>query len=160
MIFRPVPIGYSLLKVLAFRFLFHFFSAPTNYAWSALKRQPLGLESPCLLYYRGLWQKCTGLPWISLLANFMGTSRWFAHLREVTLTTGGGGAKKLGEIYPRNFAIPPIERTRNFAIPPILQHQNFATPPYKVCHAYCMISVHLHFGHLITLGIMSGGYEM
>ncbi len=52
-------------------------------------------------------------------------------LREVTLTTGGGGSKKLGEIYPRNFAIPPIERTPNFAIPPILPHQNFAIPPIQ-----------------------------
>ncbi len=30
-----------------------------------------------VLYYRGPWHKCTGPPWISLLANFMGTSYIF-----------------------------------------------------------------------------------
>ncbi len=31
---------------------------------------------------------------------------------------GRGGAKKLGESYPHNFVIPPIERTPHFVMPP------------------------------------------
>ena len=50
--------------------------------------------------------------------------------RDTSLTTGGG-TKESGKIYPRNFAIPPIEKVFNFVIPPIRQDRDFAIPPIQ-----------------------------
>ncbi len=77
--------------------------------------------SACFRYDLGCFQSVHGFVF-----------RWF---KGSDINYGREGAKKLGEIYPRNFVIPPMERTQNFAIPPILAHQNFAIPPYKV-HVY------------------------
>ncbi len=79
-----------------FVYLFFCFGAPTDYGFRPIKVEPMVLESwnirwfmkhgkqthllgqrtfaIDLLYERGLWQNCTGPPWISLFTNFMGKS--------------------------------------------------------------------------------------
>ena len=78
---------------------------------------------------------------------------------------GTGGATKLGEIYLRNFVIPSIERSRNFAIPSF-SSLKFCDPPPPIQGMPCIlyvtlyIAVHLHCGHLITIGTISDHYPM
>ena len=82
------------------------------------------------------------------------------HLREVTLTMGGGGLKNWAKFSLEILWSPLLSGLGILRSPLYWQIIILRSPPYKVCHAYCMIVVHLQCGHLITIDIMNGGYEM